>query len=756
MVDSEPGHTPAPEKDYTPAERVLAALIAELKYFDAPSGEADIRPDKEAARAPVIDAALTAITDTIVDGVILISEGGKVLLFNQACERLFGYGASEVVGCDVGMLMPGSWHKDHQGNIGSHFGAERAKTAGTGREAVGQRKDGTSFPMELSVGKIVDDEGISFVGIVRDITDRKRVEQALRDSEAQHRTVIETAVDGVVIIDALGTVRMFNPACERMFGFAADEVVGNNVKMLMPSPDYDRHDDYLRNYQKTNERKIIGIGREVIGRRKDGTTFPLELSVGEAKQGGNQLFVGTLHDITDRKAFEEALRRSEQELQKRFSDLRLAHDQLEVQSGRMSELAEELARARDQADMANRAKSEFLATMSHEIRTPMNGIIGMSRALLDGALSDEQRAQALMVQDSAETLLGLLNDILDLSKIEAGRLELELRPFDLARLLELTERLWSMKARESGIEFRTVIPATLPAEIVADGGRLRQVLFNLVSNAVKFTQEGFVELRVRSRDLAPRQVELLFEVEDSGVGIADEVQGKLFNSFVQADRSISRKFGGSGLGLAICHRLVRIMGGRIWLESRLGEGTTVRFTVTADISDSEADDRDRSGDIRELARFDAAANGCRLLLAEDNKVNQAVVLNLLEKQGLKLDIVDNGREAVEAASHSAYDLILMDSQMPELDGIGATKEIRALSGAVARTPIIALTANAMAGDRERYLAAGMNDYVTKPIDPDTLLAAIARCLDRAPTQSPPSDDPEAPRRGTPARREAAA
>ena len=714
--------------DRDASDKALAAILEELK--SAGQVEAAQEPAEEPKKPAslVVDAALVAVTDTIVVGVIMIANDGTVTLFNRVCESLFGYEAGEVIGNNVSMLMPNPYRADHDVYISTYMQTGERKIMGAGREVVGRRKDGTTFPIELSVGEVLHDDGVSFVGIVSDVTDRNRVEQTLRDSEAQHRAILETAVDGVIMIDTLGTVLMYNPSAERMFGFAANEVIGQNVKMLMPSPDYDQHDQYLAHYRDTGEARIIGTGREVIGRRKNGQTFPLELSVGVAERGGSPLFVGTLRDITDRKATAAALQRKEEELQRQVADLQFAHEQLAEQSQQLTGLAKELALAKDQAEAANSAKSEFLATMSHEIRTPMNGVLGMARALLDGDLGEEDRRNAHMLFECAETLLSLLNDILDLSKIEAGHFELDDRPFDLGRLLELTARLWAKRADEQGLAFRVIPTDDVPNELMGDGARLRQIIFNLISNALKFTESGFVELRIDSRCLGDGAVELVFEVEDSGIGIAEEAQSRLFGNFSQADRSIAGKFGGTGLGLAICSRLVEMMNGSIGLTSELGKGTTVRFSVRLYVAPEDGV-RPESGGGRNAEALQAPPNpDCHILLVEDNRVNQAVVVNLLKKQGYRVDIANNGREGVEAVVAGDYDLVLMDSRMPVLDGIGAIKEIRALEDDKAKVPVIALTAHAMTGDRERYLAAGMDDYVSKPIDPQELFRAIQGCM----------------------------
>jgi signal transduction histidine kinase/CheY-like chemotaxis protein len=433
----------------------------------------------------------------------------------------------------------------------------------------------------------------------------------------------------------------------------------------------------------------------------------------------------------------DAVAEKEARLADKLAELELTRERLQEQRCKLGALAEDLDIARLKAEDGNRAKSEFLAMVSHEIRTPMNGVLGTLRLLLDGTLAGDERRLAGLAHESAAALLTLIDDILDFSKLEVGRVALEEIDFNLGRMVDSVVALLNVRAADKGIALRARLDPEIPPMLRGDPARLRQILFNLVGNAIKFTERGSVTVSGGHKRLGDGWIALRIEVTDTGIGIAPEALPGLFARYAQADSSIARRYGGTGLGLAICKQLVELMGGDIEVASTPGTGSRFSFTVRCRVGQAAA----LGGGY--ATAYAAPARRLRVLVAEDNAVNQLVTQAMLERFGHDAVIVSNGQEALAAASGGGFHVVLMDLHMPVMDGLAATRAIRALDGPAARVPIIALTADAMDGGRDHCLAMGIDDYVTKPVEPRELAAALARCVTLQPVPERLADGVEA-------------
>ncbi|MGA7804685.1 ATP-binding protein [Bradyrhizobium sp.] len=575
------------------------------------------------------------------------------------------------------------------------------------------RPDGSVRWIRLEADPRLDDDGrlVGFFGIAQDITERKEAEIEAEETQNRLLDAIESMPQGFVLYDRDDRFVLANTHFREMFpemdrlmkpGMPYDDVIRCAYSVGLLELDDLTLDDWIKRnrvwrYAGSKPRECLyadGRWIQFIDHKtSDGGTASLRT------------------DITKFKKVEAAL-------EQRLADLEKVRNDLELQKQELVATTDKLIVARDTAEAASRAKSDFLAIMSHEVRTPMTGMVGMIDLLADTELSEQQQRYTAMAKESADGLLSVINDILDFSKLEAGRLLPEAIDFDIAHLVRGVETVMRKKIEDKGLAFEVVSAPDLPQWLNGDPSRIRQILLNLVNNAVKFTEHGSVRIDVSHRALSDGRKQLSIAVLDSGVGIAPDVQQQLFKPFMQADTSISRKYGGSGLGLAICKQLCAMMGGSIEIDSEIGRGSTFRFSVTCSAG------LPRIGE--EQVPLAPSFNSLKILVAEDSPIIASLIKGLLRRQGFEPVMVVNGREAVLAVQRAAYDLVLMDVQMPEMDGISATKAIRKLAGPERTVPIIALTANAMVGQRETYLAAGMNDYVTKPIQPSLLFTAIKR------------------------------
>jgi len=588
-----------------------------------------------------------------------------------------------------------------------------------------QRQEQLLSELSLANERLVADEE----KLQREISERRRAEDGMRRNEQMLRAITDSALDAIIVMDSAGKVTYWNPAAEKTFGYAVEEVMGCNVHELLAPPRYRQQAaDGLAHFAGTGQGAAPGKTLELEALRKDGSEFPVGMSIAPVRLDDRWCAVSVMRDITERK-------RAERELQQYAAAL---------ESQRLA--IEELYEA---AEDANRAKSQFLANMSHEIRTPMTAILGFAEVPQEEleccCVCPEHEACEIRARNknhvdticsNGRHLLRLIDEILDLSKFEAGEMAVEREDCSPLRIVEEVASLTGIRARNKGLSLETKYEYPIPRTIHTDPMRLKQILLNLAGNAIKFTEQGSVEIRVRLARDAEAGPRMVFTVSDTGIGMTPAQTDRVFRPFTQADNSTTRRFGGTGLGLSISKRLAEMLGGDIEVESRPGAGST--FTLSVDPGPLDGvpmldTPLASPGEAEKLVEA-VPAKGLhgRVLLAEDGPDNQRLIGLILSKAGLDVDLAENGRIACQkaAASRSAgnpYDLILMDMQMPELDGYAATRQLRQHGW---RGPIIALTAHAMAEDRQKCLRAGCDDYATKPIDRARLLSTVVRYLER--------------------------
>jgi PAS domain S-box-containing protein len=667
-----------------PAGILLVTILALVLYTRMTAGALRLRARSE-QQAATQERRLRNILDTAADGIVTIDGKGIVREYNRAAESIFGVPAATAVGQPMSMLLPSDHADSHQDRVERYLLTGVGSAVGRGRTIRTVRADGRPMELNLAVSEVVDQGEHLFTGIVRDVTE-------VRQAEERFRTLFQRSGEPHLLFDDTGLIDCNDASMLLLRASGRQALLGRRLEHLAPGMQGAAPSTQVL-AEASAEARREGVKRLVwTARALDDTEFPVEMTLTPIRLGNHEAMLVAWHDIAERQRYEN-----------------------------------DLEQARDAAQSAANAKSQFLAMMSHELRTPMTGIIGMVDLLNDSRLSDEQRHFVGVLRNSAESLLTVVNDVLDYSKIEAGRLDLEqidFRPDTVVRdVLELLASAASQRGNNLRADWHE---GSVPA-LRGDPTRLRQLLINLVGNAIKFTERGTVAVGLDVHPEDDGRIALHFEVRDTGVGIAPEVLPTLFRPFQQADSSTTRRFGGTGLGLAICRHLVEAMGGEIGVESTPGVGSTFRFSVRLAQALGQPAPRD--------AGPQAAATtirSLRVLVAEDNPTNRLLISTRLRRASHRVDLVENGLEAIEAARTEDYDLILMDMQMPELDGAGATRAIRLLPGPRASVPIIALTADALPEFRERYMASGLDDYLTKPIDWRELDRAMLRCVSGRP------------------------
>ena len=612
----------------------------------------------------------------------------RITRFNHAAERLTGQLSEDILGRNLDILFPGESKNEYLAYIEKTLSGEHWDAV----EIPILRKDGDVRTVLWNSATIYDEGGKKVMATIaqgQDITERKEAESQV----TFQASLLNQVRNAVIATDLDGKIIYWNHFSEILYQWKADEVLGRSIAdTIVPAQRRQRIREVME--------EIVRCGyleSEFVVQRKDGSLFPAlyVFNMLKDQKGRNMGFASVSIDLTERKRVED-----------------------------------DLLLAKERAESATRAKSQFLANMSHEIRTPMNAVIGLTSLLLNTPINPEQRDYIETIRSSGDSLLAVISDILDFSKIEGGMLELESKPFDLQRVLEDSMSMVASAARGKGLDLSYSLEPDVPRLVLGDQARLKQILVNLLGNAVKFTEKGEISATVSTSGPSRGKhglEEIMFAVKDTGIGISKEHMGRLFLSFSQADPSTTRKYGGTGLGLVISKNLAERMGGRIWAESEPGKGSVFYFTIKARASPGLLPASQEDILPGPLAELDGQGKSdLRILLAEDNAVNQMVALRMLERLGHRADTAVNGQEVLEALQNRSYDIVLMDVQMPEMDGLEAARRIR--SSKSGQPYIIAMTAHAMKGDREVCMEAGMNDYVSKPVRMEELRAAIMRSL----------------------------
>ncbi len=624
------------------------------------------------------------VFDNSASAITVTDQDEKIIAWNHFTEKFLGMNKKDLFNMSVKDLYPKKeWRRLRAFQI-------RKRGMLSDIETKVYKKDRSLLDVSMSVSVLKDREGkiIGSIGILNDITRIKTAERRIKESENKIRTILDHTAAAITLLDKEERIISWNSFTEQLLGMKKRDLYLKHVRDLYPKEEWQK----IRAENIRHKGSRHHLETKVIC--KDGKIIDVDLSINVLKDTANKIIgsVGIMQDIMEQKSFKEML-----------------------------------LLAKISAEDANHSKSIFLANMSHEVRTPMNTIIGMLDLTLDTTMTEEQKENIQVAKDAADNLLNLINDILDLSRVEAGKLSIEVIEFNLHNVVKNVCKGMAVLAMKKNLDLIFKVKPDVPELLEGDPIRLRQVLINLINNAIKFTPKGKIEVQVQLEKRIDQECVVLFSVEDEGIGIPADKLDRIFEVFSQVDKSTSRRFGGTGLGLAISKRLVELMGGRIWVKSQESRGSTFYFTCTFKISPNKTTAKGTPlvDDARQEVSLTSPSLPLKILLAEDNVINQKMTVKILEKKGWQVEAVENGKEVLDRMNKNSFDLILMDTHMPHLDGLETTRIIREEEQKTGKhIPIVALTARVMEEDRRRCIAVGMDDYVAKPIDRIKLYSTI--------------------------------
>jgi PAS domain S-box-containing protein len=631
------------------------------------------------------NASFRALLEAAPDAMVMVNEAGLIDLVNAQAERLFGYGRGEMLGRPVDMLVPHRYRQAHGHHRARHFAAAQPRPMGAGLELFGLRKDGSEFPVEISLSPLVTESGTLTISAIRDISERQR-------ADARFRALLDSTPDAMVIVDTQGRIVLVNAQAERLFGYRRDDLLGRSVEVLVPQRYRDAHVAHRSSYTLDAHTRPMGVDLDLFACRQDGSEFPVEISLSPLTTDEGVLVVSAIRDITDRKLAEAERAR--------------------------------LLRERSAHAEANRIKDEFLATLSHELRTPLNAVLGWIGLIDSGALAPEEVSRALAtISRNARSQAQLVDDLLDVSRILSGKLRMHMDALDLTELADAALEVVRPAAHAKRIELHARFERR-PILVTGDADRLQQVIWNLLSNAVKFTPDhGRVELYI-TQEADGAEV----AVRDTGQGIAAAFVPHVFDRFRQADSSTTRPFGGLGLGLAIAKSIVELHGGTITAASRgPGLGATFRFRLPSGAARERRRRRRAAPDLQALA-------GADVLVLDDREDERVLLSTIFTHAGARVRTAATVADALALATASRPHLLISDLALPDDDGYAFIRRVRQLPR-LRHVPALAVTAHARPEDRDAAFSAGFDACVAKPIERAVLLARAAALVTRASRRS---------------------